>query len=124
MFYLFMLDMSRLLHFSQPQRPGVKSNISNIFFIVHYKKTICSLNAEMASEISESSSDLFSNYQYKELVINEQKYLIGVCKKDNGIWHVILTNLYDFLEETLDENLILERCKVLANYFTHKIVKI
>lgn len=66
---------------------------------------------------SNCDSDLISNYQYRELVINEKKYLIGVAKKDNSAWHVILTNLYDFWEETLDEDLILRRCKVLDNYF-------
>ncbi|XP_014214733.1 non-homologous end-joining factor 1 [Copidosoma floridanum] len=52
------------------------------------------------------------NYKYKELLIDEQKYLVGVRKR-NGSWQILVTNLVEAYEETLTEKTAVARCKQL-----------
>lgn len=60
--------------------------------------------------------DLFDeDLKYKDLLIAEKKFLVGVCKKDN-VRRVLLTNTSEFYEDNLSEDDILKRCEVIIHF--------
>lgn len=56
-------------------------------------------------------SALTDKFQYEEIIISENKYLIGVCNK-NDVRQILVTNLVEFYEENLCKDDLVKRCEV------------
>ncbi|XP_058808763.1 uncharacterized protein LOC131674238 [Phymastichus coffea] len=67
----------------------------------------------MSTNLSKKNNmKLFSHYQYQQLIVDGNKYLIGACKTDEFL-HILLTDLTDFYEEKLSKEDSMKRIEEL-----------